>query len=967
MIYIIAKRLKLNVTNIKSSLISNSKKIKKINSEKNTLFSIIKKQENVGKKETKIESSNKMSIIQSIGKKLLSGPLSLIDKFKEFFGLIMLGIVVNNLPTIIKKLQDIFGKIKEFFDNNSWIGNTIKFAFDIIAKGMMSILDLTESLMPIIGGSFKFALDTIQTAKNNIGNLIGTFDQLDNSVSKFLKTFPGNPLNQNTQTSAQTYAKSKGKYYSSTTKKTYNNYTQALQDPQVMQGAQKEVVKQITRQNAQKAQLDKKRVERARKAQATPSQAYDPNTGTTKLGTEKTGYVPKILAPLIIDGKKTMGAMEPGKRNTWKPLGPQISRDPVIMERYTAVRQANKVQKFSVGGTIKNFFSGMFGESRRGLGNISPQEGTGRGSPSDTKLTTKGDNKSYVGPYASPAGTAKGRKARETVNYFQKFKQNVSNYEEISNKNEENNNSFFNILKKLNEVKNLRLKVKDDAATRRPDLQTLPDGTDPDGPGPDGSLPTGSPEVFEGQGVDRVWNFFKGKGLSDIAVSGIMGNAQQESGFNPTIAHSESIQGKPAKFIGIFQWDNNLSGDRWGKLVNWAKASNLNPESIDTQLKWTWKELSGPEALSLKEIKKAQTPEQAAQIWYDEYERASHGLTERQNYAKGFYKKYKGKIPKAIVDLNQSRLPALPDTNTIPGGSQRYGAPRDDNGDGIPDRRHAGVDYDINGNEKFYSRIGGEVIRAGFKYGKDGYGVDIYNSRINMTERIAEATKVLVRVGDTVVPGDAVVQGESATGVIHYELRKGKAGSGGDFAGTVNPVKFLKDLDAKQNTQPINPKNLTTLAKIQNITNNIKQPEIEVSVKDKNGNIIYYKIKKNGNELKFSKKIDPFGLLEESIDIKKGNTEFLKDILNELKFKTKEPVEPGSAAASLITPMSRNYDIASLGSNYGQEVLIVNRTQPIVVHNVDMIQTIRKIGTNSGNNNSSTASRIFAGARDVLV
>ena len=156
MIETITKRLKLNVTNIKSSLIFNNKKIKKINSEKNKFVLVTKNQEDVKKKESKIESSDRISVIQNIGKKLLSGPLSLIDKFKEFFGLILLGIVVNNLPIIITKLQDIFGKIKTFFDQNPWIGNTIKFAFDIIGKGIVGLVRFIKFIRPYIGGSFKF-------------------------------------------------------------------------------------------------------------------------------------------------------------------------------------------------------------------------------------------------------------------------------------------------------------------------------------------------------------------------------------------------------------------------------------------------------------------------------------------------------------------------------------------------------------------------------------------------------------------------------------------------------------------------------------------------------------------------------------------------------------------------------------------------------------------------------------------
>ena len=140
---------------------------------------------------------------------------------------------------------------------------------------------------------------------------------------------------------------------------------------------------------------------------------------------------------------------------------------------------------------------------------------------------------------------------------------------------------------------------------------------------------------------------------------------------------------------------------------------------------------------------------------------------------------------------NQSSLPPLPPTGTLPGGVQAYGAPRDDNGDGKPDRKHAGVDFDISGpSAKFYSRIGGVVVGSPFRYGDDGWAIDIYNQQLGVYERIAEAAKVLVKPGQKVNPGDAVVQGESRTGVIHYEIRKKQEGG---YENSVDPIAFLQN------------------------------------------------------------------------------------------------------------------------------------------------------------------------------
>jgi hypothetical protein len=66
---------------------------------------------------------------------------------------------------------------------------------------------------------------------------------------------------------------------------------------------------------------------------------------------------------------------------------------------------------------------------------------------------------------------------------------------------------------------------------------------------------------------------------------------------------------------------------------------------------------------------------------------------------------------------------------------------------------------------------------------------------LNVTERIAEGAKVLVSRGNIVKKGQAVVQGETNTGVIHYEIRKGRNTTFG-FDGTIDPKKFLTSSSA---------------------------------------------------------------------------------------------------------------------------------------------------------------------------
>lgn len=152
-----------------------------------------------------------------------------------------------------------------------------------------------------------------------------------------------------------------------------------------------------------------------------------------------------------------------------------------------------------------------------------------------------------------------------------------------------------------------------------------------------------------------------------------------------------------------------------------------------------------------------------------------------------------GKVSGTVSNPSKVTLPPLPPTNTLPGGVQNYGASRDGG-----KRKHAGQDYDAPPNGKFYSRIGGEVIFSGNVGGGYGNVVDIYNRNLNVTERIAEGSKRHVKKGQKVSAGQVVQSGTHQTGVFHYEIRDGRAGHSGSFAGTRDPKSFLQSETTKK-------------------------------------------------------------------------------------------------------------------------------------------------------------------------
>ena len=101
---------------------------------------------------------------------------------------------------------------------------------------------------------------------------------------------------------------------------------------------------------------------------------------------------------------------------------------------------------------------------------------------------------------------------------------------------------------------------------------------------------------------------------------------------------------------------------------------------------------------------------------------------------------------------------------------------------------------DSDKNSEFASQLGGIVIAAGNYGGWYGNTIDIYNEKLDVTERIAEGDHIVdgIKKGVRVDPGQVVTKGSTRTGVFHYEIRKGKAGASGSIEGTMDPMEYLK-------------------------------------------------------------------------------------------------------------------------------------------------------------------------------
>lgn len=104
-----------------------------------------------------------------------------------------------------------------------------------------------------------------------------------------------------------------------------------------------------------------------------------------------------------------------------------------------------------------------------------------------------------------------------------------------------------------------------------------------------------------------IWDFFTGKGLDSAAVSGILGNLEQESDFNPEAVQ----QGGPGR--GIAQWSQ---GGRWQPNL----MTGNNSQDLMNQLNYMWSELNGPYSGVLGELQGANNVQTAAQDFGQGYE-----------------------------------------------------------------------------------------------------------------------------------------------------------------------------------------------------------------------------------------------------------------------------------------------------------------------------------------------------------
>ena len=135
---------------------------------------------------------------------------------------------------------------------------------------------------------------------------------------------------------------------------------------------------------------------------------------------------------------------------------------------------------------------------------------------------------------------------------------------------------------------------------------------------------TGSP-VKGKSNQAKIWNTLVGIGLDNEAAAGVLGNLQQESGFNPKASNGSHF--------GIAQWDST----RWSRFEKMAKKNNWGSvNTVDAQARYlAWEIKSKTGGTSVGHLNAAKTAKEAAGVFESEFERSGgSAMSNRYKYAR---------------------------------------------------------------------------------------------------------------------------------------------------------------------------------------------------------------------------------------------------------------------------------------------------------------------------------------------
>ncbi len=305
----------------------------------------------------------------------------------------------------------------------------------------------------------------------------------------------------------------------------------------------------------------------------------------------------------------------------------------------------------------------------------------------------------------------------------------------------------------------------------------LQGGGDGGPPGPDGDIP--GARLRSGTTAQReadLLEYFTALYGKNAAL-GIVANLWRETGLR---TRTGDRPGDSQIFQGIAQWTKN---DRWPRFVKWAESKGLDPWSLNAQAQYIAVELK--EYGTDKRLKQAKSPEEAAQLFYEEFEKGADTGSYPGSSTEEKHLKFLEGIKQRNPDIGKRADDVLvrppqssgPDAMVIGGikPSQipitSYQGQRYDPFTGQL-KQHRGIDLAGVDGSPISSAQDATVVHAGFL--DDGYGNSVILRYSNGAEtRFGHLKSVNVRKGQSIKAGQLIGRqgntGRSTNSHLHFE------------------------------------------------------------------------------------------------------------------------------------------------------------------------------------------------------
>ena len=364
-----------------------------------------------------------------------------------------------------------------------------------------------------------------------------------------------------------------------------------------------------------------------------------PKTGTP-LKPKNKKSTEKIKQPNILPAKKVKPGKDVGGEQKIKKLFPNTDPNDVGVEDWINAVDANGDR---YAGTYKDFVEAKRREYKnkpnpfKALTRTSdilkriPVVGTLMGAGVDAALGQALDAKNIIGQFTSAMGYIVDSISRQQIYNLENSIKTFSEGGSISSSEGSDQNynqlSSAELLEKIlgpsierrvnravSGIKNDIEKVKTPEEIKREEERKREEGGGADGDTPGAKLRDGTNAKIEADLLEYYTALY-GKN----AAIGIVANLRRESGYRTKTPDNNLYE-------GIAQWSRD---DRWPRLVKWAESKGLDPYSRNAQAQYLAIELK--QLGTDKRLKQAKTPEEAASIFYNEFERGAYSKPVRGN------------------------------------------------------------------------------------------------------------------------------------------------------------------------------------------------------------------------------------------------------------------------------------------------------------------------------------------------